>query len=135
MSHISRIELEITSLYDLKEACSRLGFTFMENQKTHAWYGKLVGDTPLAEGMEVQDLGKCDHAIKVPECDYEVGVIRQGKKYHLVYDDWYRGGLDKKIGILKQAYSVVRIKNESHKKGYRVRQIKTENAIRLVLSA
>ncbi len=34
MSHISKIELVIHSLEDLKEACRQLGFEFMKNQKT-----------------------------------------------------------------------------------------------------
>jgi hypothetical protein len=39
MSHISKIELVIQSLEDLKEACRQLGFEFMENQKTYKWFG------------------------------------------------------------------------------------------------
>ena len=35
MSHISKIELVIHSLEDLKEACRQLGFEFMKNQKTY----------------------------------------------------------------------------------------------------
>ena len=34
MSHISKIELVIHSLEDLKEACRQLGFEFIKNQKT-----------------------------------------------------------------------------------------------------
>ena len=64
MSHISKIELVIHSLADLKEACRQLGFEFMENQKTYKWYGRWVGDTPLPEGINIEDIGKCDHAIQ-----------------------------------------------------------------------
>ena len=66
MSHISKIELVIHSLEDLKEACRQLGFEFMENQKTYKWFGRWVGDTPLPEGVKIEDIGKCDHAIRVP---------------------------------------------------------------------
>ena len=68
MSHISKIEMEITDLESLKAACKRLGFTFQEYQKTYQWYGRWVGDTKLPEGILESDLGKCDHAIQVPEC-------------------------------------------------------------------
>ena len=39
MSHIAQIELEIKDLEVLKAACTRLGFEFLENKHTFAWYG------------------------------------------------------------------------------------------------
>lgn len=137
MSHVAKIELEINSLEDLREACRQLGFTFCENQKTYAWYGRSVGDYPLPEGFTVEDLGKCDHAIKIPECLYEIGIIKRGTSYTLLWDSWHRGGLEKKIGrnagILKQAYTVSRIRHEAKKKNYRVIEQRKDQSIRLVL--
>jgi len=137
LSHVAKIELEINSLEDLKEACRQLGFTFCQNQKTYAWYGRSVGDYPLPEGFSVEDLGNCDHAIKVPGCQYEIGIVRRGLNYILLWDSWYQGGLEKKIGknagILKQAYSVTRIKHEARIKNYRVIEQKKDQGIRLVL--
>ena len=86
MSHISKIELVIHSLEDLKDACRKLGFEFIKNQKTFKWYGRWVGDTPLPEGINIEDLGKCDHAIRVPGCNYEVGVVKRGDHYTLLWD-------------------------------------------------
>ena len=60
MSHISKIELEIQSLEDLKLACKRLGFTFIKNQETYQWYGRWVGDSALPEGINIDDLGSVD---------------------------------------------------------------------------
>ena len=80
MSHISKIELVIQSLADLKEACRQLGFEFIENQKTFKWYGRWVGDTPIPEGINIEDIGKCDHAIKVSGCVVErllTDVVRE----------------------------------------------------------
>jgi len=137
LSHISKIELEILSLEDLKLACKRLGFTFIDNQKTYQWYGRWVGDSPLPEGIIEDDLGKCDHAIKVPECAYEIGVVKRGLKYILLWDSWHAGGLEKKIGqnagLLKQAYTIERIKREAKRKRYQVREIKQDQSMRLVL--
>ena len=131
MSHISKIEVEIQSLEDLKAACEQLGFQFRENQKTHKWYG-------TNRGSENEDLGKCDHAIKVPKCKYEIGIVRNGNHYNLLWDDYWTGGLEERVGkgagILKQAYSVQRIRREARIKGYRVTQKKISNGIRLVLS-
>ena len=125
MSHISKIELVIHSLEDLKEACRQLGFEFMKNQKTFKWYGRWVGDTPLPEGIKIEDIGKCDHAIKVADCTYEVGIIRRGNHYILLWDYYHVGGLVQKIGldagILKQAYTVARVRKEARQKRYRIR--------------
>lgn len=137
MSHISQMELEIKSLADLKQACQRLGLTFVDNQTTYQWYGRWVGDSPLPEGITTEELGKCTHAIQVPDCRYEIGVVKRGSKFILLWDSWSSGGLEKKIGvnagILKQAYSVERIKREAMLKRYRFTEQKVEKGIRLVL--
>jgi hypothetical protein len=138
MSHISKIELVIHSLEDLKEACRQLGFEFMENQKTYKWYGRWVGDTALPEGVKIEDIGKCDHAIKVSGCEYEVGIVRRGDHYTLLWDYYHVGGLVQKIGldagILKQAYTVARVRKEARQKRYRIREKKLDHGVRLVLT-
>ena len=137
MSHISKIELEIQSLEDLKLACKRLGFIFQENQKTYQWYGRFVGDSPLPEGISIDDLGKCDHAIRIDDCLYEIGIVKRGSKYILLWDSWHTGGLEKKIGVnaglLKQAYTIERIRHEAKHKKYQVKEIKRDQSMRLVL--
>ena len=139
MSHISKIELVIHSLEDLKDACRQLGFEFIKNQKTFKWYGRWVGDTPLPEGIKIEDLGKCDHAIRVPGCDYEVGIVKRGDHYILLWDYYSEGGLEVKIGPnagkIKQAYTVARVRKEARRKGYRVLEKKIDQSIRLVLTA
>ena len=137
MSHVSKIELEIQSVEDLKLACKRLGFTFIENQNTYQWYGRWVGDSQLPEGINVEDLGKCNHAIKVLECAYEIGVVKRGSKYILLWDSWHKGGLEQKIGkeagILRQAYTIERIIRDARLKKYQVKEIKQDQSVRLVL--
>lgn len=138
MSHISRIELQIKDLEDLKRACGRLGLEFLENQKTYSWYGRWVGDTPLPEGISVSDLGKCDHAVRVPGAQYEIGVVKKERTYILLWDFWYRGGLEAKLGKnagkLKQAYAIERVRKEGTLKGYRVHETKSEAGIRVHLT-
>ena len=132
MSHISKIELEIQSLEDLKEACKVLGFQFSEGQKTYKWYGTNK------ESENETEFGKCDHAIKVQKCRYEIGIVKKNTNYILLWDSWHTGGLEEKIGInagiLKQAYTVQRVKREARLKGYRVLQKKMKQGIRLILS-
>ena len=137
MSHVAKIELEIMDLETLKLACDRLGLQFMENQKTYRWYGSFVGDTPLPEGIDINDLGKCDHAIHVPGAQYEIGIIQRDRKYILLWDFWHRGGLEEKLGKnagrLKQAYGVERVRKEARLKGHRIYEQKTNQGIRLFL--
>ena len=138
MSHISKIELEIRDLQSLKNACKKLGFQFMEGQKRYQWYGKWVGNQPLPQGISEEDLGKCDHAIRVPAAVFEIGVVRRGNGYILLWDSWIGGGLQKHIGkeaeILKQTYAVESVKREARKKGYRLTEKKMKHGIRLSLS-
>ena len=138
MSHVAKIELEINDLDDLKRACNRLGFEFMENQRTYKWFGQWVGDYPLPEGIKKEDLGKCDHAIRVPEAKYEVGIVRRNGTYLLLWDFWSSGGLEEKLGkdagLLKQAYAIERIKRESRRKRYRIREQRTDHGVRLTLT-
>lgn len=139
MSHISKIELRINSLEDLKGACKTLDFQFVENQKSFEWYGRWVGNTPLPDGIKAEDFGKCDHAIKIPGCKYEIGIVRNNDHYILLWDEWHKGGLSNKLGsnagVLKQAYAVTKIKREAKLKRYRVREKRTKQGIQLILSA
>jgi hypothetical protein len=128
MSHVAKITIEIQSLDALKAACKRLGLTFNMNQKTYAWYGRHVGDYPLPEGFKVEDMGKCDHAIHVPGATYEIGVVKKGNKYELLWDFYYSGGLEKILGKgggkLKQAYAVSQGVLTAKKQGFLVTEKK-----------
>lgn len=138
MSHISKIELEINDLSALKRACVRLGFEFKENQKEYVWYGRVVNPEahPVPEGLTENDLGKCDHAIHIPNVKYQVGVIRRGTKYLLVCDFW-DSGLKAAVGEngnrLKQAYAIERTLAEAKRRSFRVQETRTQNGVRLFL--
>ena len=136
LSHISKIELEIKSLDALIAACTRLGFQFVKNQKTYEWYGRYMGDTTLPQGIAVEELGKCDHAIKVPGCTYEIGIVKKNNKHILLWDSWesqLRLAIGNNAGIIKQAYTTEVVRHDAKMKGYRVVEKKTEKGIRLVL--
>ena len=120
MSHISKIELEVKDLGTLKQACNRLGLTMIQGQNTFKWYG--------------QEEGRCDHAIRVPEASYEIGVIKTGDSFELRCDYW-DSAIGKTIGhtggLLRQAYAIERTKTEARRKGYTVIEKQTESGIRL----
>lgn len=113
------MELIIDDLESLELACKRLGCTLIKNQKTYKWWGHHVGDYPLPKGMKKEDMGKCTHAIKVPNASWEVGVIEQkDKKFKLIYDFYGEEGrkihnvCGKELGKLKQAYTVEHLKKK-----------------------
>ena len=123
MSHISKVGTEILDLQALNAACKRLGFEFVHGQQHYEWYGKWVGDVEMPAGLKVEDLGKCNHAIRVPGAKYEVGVVYTGAgKYELRWDYWHSGGLEdklggKKAGRLVQAYAVEKTRREAKRMG------------------
>lgn len=127
MSHVAKIEVEIKDLEALAAAAKRLGGALVE-QSTYAWYGTSVGDYPLPEGFKAEDLGKCERAIRFPDAQYEVGVVRRrdGRPgYTLLWDFWYGGyGLTKAIGAkgerLSQSYGVEAATRAARRQGYTV---------------
>jgi hypothetical protein len=135
MSHNEVIDLEVTDLKTLTNTAKRLGGELKLNQKSYKWYGRNVGDYPLPEGIQVSDLGKCEHAIKFPGINYEVGVIKsktQKGAYELLWD-FYDRGLKEKMGGKKavafiQHYTMEKVSQAAMEKGKLCREsvIKTE---------
>ena len=121
MSHLSKIELEVKDLETLSKACRRMGLDLIKGQDRFRWFG--------------QD-ADCDHAIKVPGADYEIGVVRTNGRYELQCDFFDRN-IEKAIGpnagLLKQAYAVEKARTEARRKGYSVMEKQTEAGIRLYI--
>lgn len=145
MSHVATVDIHITSLADLRVACNRLGLELIEGQTTYRWFGRHVGDYPVPEGFTPADLGRCEHAIRIPgNADaYEVGVVprRDGKPgWTLLWDFWAGGcGLQDKIGkeagLLKQAYAIAAATRQARLQGFNVQeQQMAKGEIKLVLT-
>ena len=141
ISHITSLELEIKDLASLQAACKRLGWEFAEGQDTYSWYGTFVGDEPLPADTTVEELGHCEHAIKVPGCEYEIGVVRKANRWILRWDYWSSGGLQAVLGsnggIIKQAYGIEHSRRVLVKQGYRVigEQRLADGSVRLRVEA
>ncbi len=142
MSHVAAIDVEITDLGALGAACRRLGLELVRDQRSYKWYGRSVGDTPIPEGFTVQDLGRCDHAIRVPgdARAYEIGVVRArngSPGYVLMLDEWANGlGLLDKCGkgcaALKQAYATEVTLAQARREGFQVNELpQPDGSVRL----
>ncbi len=144
MSHVVNIDIQIRSLSALKQAAKALGLEFREGQRQYRWFGRHVGDYPLPAGFRKEDMGKCDHAISIPNAPsaYEVGVCarRDGKPGYLLQFDFFAGGngLMKSIGEgankLRDEYAAAVAIQKVRAKGFRVTRTVTE-AGKIVLRA
>jgi hypothetical protein len=140
MSHIESVSVVITDIKALEAACTRLGVELVKGKTSYNWFGRSVGDYPIPAGFKAEDLGKCDHVIRVPGVNYEVGVVparnadgTPAKGYTLLYDFW-SGGAGHDGGKLKQkfgagltklvdAYSLEALKAKARQQGYLTREV------------
>jgi len=125
MSHVDIVDIVIQSKRALKKAVISLGGEYLEGQETFKWWGYSVGDHPLPEGYTEKELGKCEDAIKFPNCKYEIGVVPDKKNegaHTLIADFYMTGGLERQVGQgawkLKQAYARERTIEVAEEKGY-----------------
>lgn len=130
MSHVVTIDIEIRDLDALDAAAKSLGLELVRGQTTYRWYGRHVGDYPLPDGLSHEDLGRCEHVLRIPGNAeaYEIGVVRRrdGRPgYTLLWDFWQGGyGLQEKVGAnadrLKQAYALETAKRAAWRAGHRI---------------
>lgn len=127
MSHVTTIKChEKYDLPSLRQMCQDMGWQWMEGQRTYRWYGQFMGDYPLPTGFTQSELGHCEHAIRIPGANYEIGVIQKDGEWKLLWDFYSSGGLQGKLGqeagLLKQAYNQARttvVARQNRKRFYR----------------
>ncbi len=134
MSHIETVNVSITDLEALKDACKAMGVEFVANKKTYNWYGRSVGDYPLPKGFTREELGTCEHVIRVPGVRYEIGLAKARtetgepvKGFTMLYDFYGRSTahdgekLREKFGNgltkLVDAYSLAALTRKARAKG------------------
>ena len=146
MSHVTNIDLEVKDLEALEKAASDIGCNLVYNVSTFKWYGHHVGDYPLPKGFKKDDMGKCDHVIRVKGADsktYEVGVVerkdKQRRTYYVLLWDFYQGGygLQGAVGKdgtkIQQMYAVNAAERKLRRMGRRVkRTVMSDGRIKLV---
>jgi hypothetical protein len=146
-SHVVSIKTEFRDLEAVKRACKELGLVFKENQKTIRWYGKFMNDYDGEDaayklGIKPEQYGTCDHAIEVPNSDYDVGLLRnpETKGYKLYFDFWGSHGkaIQEAIGKngekLLQYYAAAKVQMEAKLKGYLVQRKPVGDKIELTIT-
>jgi len=134
MSHIADVRMQIKDLDALRSAVETLGGTLVLGQKTHRWFGRFLNDwssqRAAVNRRDSSTFGTCEHAIRFDGIDYEIGVVKDGDSYELIYDT-YGGALEEKLGVglplLKQGYGVEVTKRQLSRQGYRVTTISNPN--------
>lgn len=134
MSHVVNLSVCINSLDALEAAAKSIGLELVRDQTSYRWFGRSVGDYPIPEGFTAADMGKCEHALRIPGRPgaYEIGVVRRrdGKPGYLLQWDFWNGGygLEKVAGKdcrnLTTAYNKEVIRRRALAQGKRV--LKTE---------
>ena len=153
MSHIATIEIEIKDLDALAAACEPLGLELVRGQKKYNWYGVSIGDSPLPVGFTKEDLGSCEHVLRMKgtamngqidkRMPYEIGLVarRDGKAGYALMWDTYRGGggLVEKVGgeqaeRLCQGYAVEVAMRIAKRQGFRVvkKEVRSDGSIAIV---
>lgn len=161
MSHIVSIKTQLLDLTAIEAAAKACGCELVRGQTTYQWWGRSVGDYPLPQGFKAKDLGKCEHAIKVPGTTWEVGVVRarnadgsNAPGYTLLCDFFGPDGapIAKALGgtfrdgwpyaesmtfhRFLQEYGVAKATAEAKRLGYSVtRQAGANGAVNLVMSS
>ena len=129
MSHITEISVEIKDLDSLEAACKEMGLELVRGQARYKWFGRFVGGAPMPAGMTEAEMGRCNHAIRIPgnAQAYEIGVCQQGGNFVLRWDSWQGGyGMQdivgKDAGKLSQAYAVQVASKQARRQGMSVVQ-------------
>jgi hypothetical protein len=134
--HVVTLEVRLTDLEALRRACARLGWALKQGQNTYRWYGRWMEDydgqdAAFRHGVRPEDYGKCDHAIVVPGCAYEIGLIARGDGLQPIFDAWSADLLRACDGPtapkLVQAYAVEKARLEARRQGRPCREIALED--------
>ena len=117
MSHIVTVQVEIKDLEAVRRMCANLGWEFLEGQTSFVWYGR--------------DPAKCDHAIRVPGCDYELGLEKHEDAYKLLWDP-FDNQLAQAMGgkggeRFAQEYGLAAVTLEAERNGYTWHSTRLDN--------
>ena len=150
MSHVADCDVKFRDMDAINIAVKRLGGKFMKDQKTHQWFGRFLNDwnndRAAVNRRDSSTFGKCDHAIKFPDINYEIGMVREPDgSYTAIYDTYGGSGTHdgKKleaacggVGLpkLKDEYAAAVTTRMLARKGFRVQRSEAKGKITLKAS-
>lgn len=123
MSHFVDIQTQIKDIEALKEACSEMALSVLENAEARGFGSQ-------------QQHGEYVIRLKGP---YDIALNRQADGSFSLSTDWWNGHVEQEVGKnygrLRQLYAVHKTMREARKKGILVRRTAQANgAITLMLS-
>jgi len=140
VSHIATIDVSIMDLDSLEKACANMGLVLVRGQvKYHCWgtgrtldqlkkYQAMSGKALMPEGYSLEEMGRCDHVVRVPgKHGYEIGLVarKDGRVGWNLFCD-LSGAHDivekcgKNLEKLRQNYAVEVAKRAAKRAGYRL---------------
>lgn len=126
MSHVVQSGVVIRDLDCLEAAVQSMGALLVRNVKKYNWFGRHVGDYPMPVGVTKDQLGKCDHVIRLPGVNYEIGVVKQKDGTYRMLFDFYADGIKLKkhfgdgLSLLQNAYNEATIVKTAKSHGFTV---------------
>ncbi len=119
MSHVVTRKNDLSNREAMYRTCKRQGWKFDHTRKTYRWNDSWVDDSPIpqhlfspeetkriealskSERKELMNsiLGKCEGAITIPGCNFEIGLVRNWEGKLIAIWDWVSyGGLKAVLG-------------------------------------
>jgi hypothetical protein len=122
MSHFTEIKTEIRDADALRDACSELGLTLLENTEARG-YNKAARH------------GEYVIRLKGP---YDIALNRDGNRTLSLTTDWWNGHVEKEVGKnygrLLQLYGVHKATREARRRGFTVRRARLKDgAVKLTI--
>lgn len=110
--------LQLRDLSALQAVCRRRGWEFRAGQRSYRGFGRVLSDRP---GLSAA--GQCAHAIGMPGCLYEIGLLRRRGHYLPVWEDGPHGGLNAawgRGGVFWRGYVAEKTRRAAFRRGHAV---------------
>lgn len=124
MSHYSTVTVKIDDVNAVKDACKELGLIIKEKGTIRYYYNQ--GHTTA------------DYVISIPNCPYDVGLVKDPLtgNYNLVYDK-YGGHVEKVLGVncckLVQSATYHKIAKHAKLKGFFITKQDNKGKLQVIL--
>lgn len=111
---IATVQLQLRDLTALRAVCRLRGWEFRAGQQSHRAFGQR------------SDFIHCAHAIGIPGCAYEIGLVAQADHFLPVWDAGLKNGLEEALGpgcqLLWRSYVRETVRRASQPRGHTFNQ-------------